>query len=160
QYLQQSKSGLRFWLNATGAKADRVERELRSRGVPFFRSSLVPLEDVPRLLIAADVHLITLRDPFVGYVLPSKVHACIESGKSILFVGSQDSDVHLLASRALPSGGYCQVDVGDVDGLVNALHVMERAVMSEHRFDLKPVGPRASVDRIYRGPALQLRTDK
>ena len=29
QYLQHSKLGLRFWLNATGAKADRVERELR-----------------------------------------------------------------------------------------------------------------------------------
>src|SRR5262249_17405262 len=35
EYLQQSKLGLRFWLNATGAKADRVEHELRSRGVPF-----------------------------------------------------------------------------------------------------------------------------
>ena len=81
---------LRFWLNATGAKADRVERELRSRGVPVYRSSLVPLEDLPRLLLAADVHLVTLRDPFVGYVLPSKIHACIESGKRILFVGSQD----------------------------------------------------------------------
>jgi len=92
---------------------------------------LVPLEHLPRLLIAADVHLITLRDPFVGYVLPSKVHACIESGKRILFVGSQDSDVHLLANRALPCGGYCQVDVGDVDGLVDALHAMERTVMTE-----------------------------
>ena len=81
QYFRQSKRGLRFWLNATGAKADRVERELRARGVPIYRSSLVPLEDLPRLLIAADVHLITLRDPFVGYVLPSKIHACIEFGK-------------------------------------------------------------------------------
>src|SRR5262249_59018140 len=44
EYVQQSKLGLRFWLNATGAKADRVERELRSRGVPFYRSSLVSLE--------------------------------------------------------------------------------------------------------------------
>ena len=26
QYIRQSKNGLRFWLNATGAKADRVER--------------------------------------------------------------------------------------------------------------------------------------
>ena len=96
QYVRQSKHGLRFWLNATGAKADRVERELRARGVPVYRSSLVPLEDLPRLLLAADVHLITLRDPFVGYVLPSKIHACIESGKRILFVGSERSDVHLL----------------------------------------------------------------
>ena len=81
EYFRQSKRGLRFWLNATGAKADRVERELRSRGVPVYRSSLVPLEDLPRLLLAADVHLVTLRDPFVGYVLPSKIHACIEFGK-------------------------------------------------------------------------------
>ena len=131
EYFQQSKLGLRFWLNATGAKADRVERELRSRGVPIYRSSLVPLEVLPRLLLAADVHLVTLRDRFVGYVLPSKIHACIESGKRILFVGSQDSDVHLLASRALPAGEYCRVDIGDVDGLVNALREMEYAVAQE-----------------------------
>jgi hypothetical protein len=132
EYLQHSKLGLRFWLNATGAKADRVECELRSRGVPFYRSSLVSLEQLPRLLIAADVHLITLRDPFVGYVLPSKVHACIESGKRILFVGSQKSDVHLLAS-ALPSSKYRRVDVGDVEGLVNVLHAMEHAVITERK---------------------------
>jgi hypothetical protein len=128
EYFHQSKSGLRFWLNATGAKADRVEREFRARGVPIYRSRLVPLEDLPRLLIAADVHLITLRNRFVGYVLPSKIHACIDSGKSILFVGSQESDVDLLASRALPGRSYLRVDVGDVDGLVNALHEMERSV--------------------------------
>ena len=148
QYLQQSKPGLRFWLNATGAKADRVERELRSRGVPFYRSSLVPLEHLPRLLIAADVQLITLRDPFVGYVLPSKVHACIESGQRILFVGSQDSDVHLLASRALPSGRYCRVDVGDVAGLVNTLHAMERAVRIECEPSVIPRDGQPSPDRL------------
>jgi hypothetical protein len=131
QYLLQWNGGLRFWLNATGAKADRVEREFRLRGVPIYRSSLVPLEDLPRLLVAADVHLVTLRDPFVGYVLPSKIHACIESGKRILFVGCGDSDVHLLASRALASGQYYRVDTGDVDGLVNALRAMERAIISE-----------------------------
>jgi hypothetical protein len=75
--------------------------------------------------------LVTLRDRFVGYVLPSKIHACIESGKRILFVGSQDSDVHLLASRALPAGQYYRVDVGNVDGLVNALREMEYAVAQE-----------------------------
>jgi Glycosyl transferase 4-like domain len=133
QYFLQSKSGLQFWLNATGAKADRVERELSSRGVPVYRSKLVPLQDLPRLLLTADVHLVTLRDPFVGYVLPSKIHACIESGKRILFVGSESSDVHLLASRARPSGGYFRVETGDVDGLVKALHAMERAVKNERK---------------------------
>jgi hypothetical protein len=133
KYFRQSKFGLRFWLNATGAKADRVEREFRARGVPVYRSSLVPLEQLAQLLLAADVHLITLRDAFVGYVLPSKIHACIESKKRILFVGSQDSDIHLLASRALHSGGYYRVDVGDVEGLVKALHALERAIAGERK---------------------------
>jgi len=148
KYALQSKLGLRFWLNATGAKADRVEHELRSRGLPFYRSSLVPLEHLPRLLITADVHLITLRDPFVGYVLPSKIHACIESGKRILFVGSKNSDVHLLADRALPSGRYRRVDVDDVDSLVNALHAIECAIMKECKSGAVPSGRRPGVDRV------------
>jgi hypothetical protein len=145
KYCGQSKSPLAFWLNATGAKADRVESELLARRLPVHRSSLVPLEDLPRLLLAADVHLITLRDSFVGYVLPSKVHACIESGKRILFIGSESSDVHLLASRALPSGQYRRVNVGDVDGVVDALHELERAASSkaglERRTRQLPVVP-------------------
>jgi hypothetical protein len=133
EYFRQSKFALRFWLNATGAKADRVESEFRARGVPVHRSNLVPLEQLPQLLLSADVHLVTLRDAFVGYVLPSKIHACIESGKRILFVGSQDSDIHLLGSRALPTGGYSRVDVGDVEGLVKVLHALERAVAGERK---------------------------
>jgi hypothetical protein len=138
QYSYQSRYGLKFWLNATGAKADRVEHKLRSRGVPVYRSSLVPLDDLPRLLLAADVHLVTLRNSFVGYVLPSKIHACIESGKRVLFVGSQNSDIHLLASQALSSDRYCRVDVGDVEGLVIALRTIERAVKSEHDTPIVP----------------------
>jgi hypothetical protein len=130
QYVQASKNALRFWLNATGAKADRVERELCARGTPIYRSRLVPLEDLPRLLLAADVHLITLRDPFVGYVMPSKIYSCIDSGKRILFVGSASSDVHLVAKGALGADRYWRVDVGDVKGVVGALHAMESAILS------------------------------
>jgi len=132
RYSQQSTQGLRFWLNATGAKADRVEGELRARGTPIYRSSTVPLAGLPQLLLAADVHLITLRDPFVGYVLPSKIHACIESGKRLLFVGSERSDIHRLAKNGLPPSKYYRVDVGNVDQLVEALHSLERAIVSEH----------------------------
>jgi hypothetical protein len=141
RYSSRAGQGLRFWINATGAKADRVEREMRSRQLPIYRSSLVPLEELPRLLIAADVHLITLRDPFVGYVLPSKVHASIESGKRILFVGSASSDIHYVASRAVPAGRYFRVDVGDTDGLVDALHAMHRAIIAEKA----ELGPRLRI---------------
>ncbi|HVT26796.1 MAG TPA: hypothetical protein VHE81_02150 [Lacipirellulaceae bacterium] len=133
KYFNQSKQPLRFWLNATGAKADRVEDELRRRGVPVYRSSLVPLEDLPRILLAADVHLITLRDAFVGYVLPSKIYACIESGRRILFVGSHESDVHALAESAVPRERYHRRPVGDVDGLVTALQEIECGIVAERQ---------------------------
>jgi len=147
EYLTKSKLGLRFWLNATGPKADRVESVFRSRGLPIYRSSLVPLESLPRLLLAADAHLITLRDPFVGYVLPSKVHACIESGKRILFVGNESSDVHLLASGALPAHKYLRVDVGDVESLIKALHAMERAVARERNPNIKIRDPFIGIEQ-------------
>src|ERR1051326_8626 len=134
RYARTSPNGLKFWLNATGAKADRVEQEFRARGVPIYRSKLVPLEDLPRLLKAVDVHLVTLRDAFVGYVLPSKIHACIDSGKRILFVGSEASDVHRLASQT-GHAMYCRVGVGDVDRLVEALHALERSAAGNPSMD-------------------------
>jgi Glycosyl transferase 4-like domain len=133
EYFRQSRRGLKFWLNAVGAKADRVENELRRRDTFVYRTRPVPLAELPPLLIAADVHLITLRDAFVGYVLPSKVHACIESKKRIIFIGSESSDVHLLASGALAPGNYRRVDVSDVDGLVKVLYDIESAVASERK---------------------------
>src|SRR5207244_945214 len=53
KYVRESNMGLRFWLNATGAKANRVEGALRLRGAQIHRSTPVPLEDVPSLLLAA-----------------------------------------------------------------------------------------------------------
>jgi hypothetical protein len=136
RYVASSSNPLRLWINATGAKADRVERELRARGVPFYRSHLVPLEQLASLLIAVDVHLVTLREAFVGYVLPSKIHACIESGKRILFIGSRASDVHRLAAASQAPGYYQRVDVGNVEGASVALKCLERGIVMEREGSL------------------------
>lgn len=110
-----------FWLNAVGAKADVVEELLRGAGVCVHRSKPVPLAELPALMRAADAHLITLRDEFVGYVLPSKVYACIESGQPIVYIGSVQSDVHQLCLCGLPPTRYRQVSCGDVGRAVSAL---------------------------------------
>jgi len=110
-----------LWLNATGAKADAVEAALRAAGLPVHRSRPLPLAELPRLLVTPDAHLITLRDEFVGYALPSKVYGCIESGRPVLYVGSAGSDVHLLCAERLPAGSYRRVDVGDAAGVARAL---------------------------------------
>ncbi len=114
----------KLWLNAVGKKADLIESACNSAKLPILRSQPVPLQELSALLISADLHLITLRNAFVGFVLPSKVYACIGSARPILFVGSEDSDVHLLCSTRLPAGQYRRVDVGDAQGVTAALHAL------------------------------------
>jgi len=129
---EQGSGRMGLWLNATGAKADAVESALLQAGLPVYRSRPVPLAELPRLLVTPDAHLITLRDEFVGYVLPSKVYGCIESGRPVLYVGSADSDVHLLCAERLPEGGYLRVDVGDPAGVARALEELaDRAEAKE-----------------------------
>jgi hypothetical protein len=113
-----------LWLNATGARADRVERALRDENLPLHRSLPVALELLPRLLVTPDAHLITLRDPFVGYVLPSKIYGCLASGRDLLYIGSPLSDVHSLAAAALPSAAYTRVDTGDAEEVARALETI------------------------------------
>lgn len=112
-----------LWLNASGQNADAVARRLAIAKVPFARSTPVALESLTALLKTADVHLITLRTQFSGIVLPSKVYACIDSGRPILFVGPNTSDVHLLCMH---SEGllYRRVEPGDSTGFADALEYL------------------------------------
>jgi hypothetical protein len=116
-----------LWLNASGSKADIVEQRLRDAGVPIARSQPVALEALPSLLAAADAHLITLRPRFSGIVLPSKVYACISSRKPILYVGPENSDVHLLCSR---EKGLCykRIEPGDLVAFATTLSQMNRSL--------------------------------
>nr|WP_229600786.1 glycosyltransferase [Reyranella sp. MMS21-HV4-11] len=124
-YELHHKSGsgrVHLWLSATGAGAEDLAARFAAAGLPFHRSSPVPLERLSGLLRAPVAHLVTLRDAFVGYVMPSKIYACIESGKPVLFVGSAASDVDLLAAPA--PAGYWRVPCGDADGFAAALEEM------------------------------------
>ena len=94
--------------------------QLREAGIPMVRSQPGPLKELPRLLVTADVHLLSLRPEFSGIVLPSKVYGCIASRKPVLFVGPASSDVHMLCSHGgLPA--YEHVEVGDIAGFAAAL---------------------------------------
>ena len=78
----------------------------------------MPLENLADLLVTPNAHLITLSDPFVGYVLPSKVHACIESRLPV-FIGSPRSDVHRLCIEHMRAP-YIRVDQGDIASCAEA----------------------------------------
>jgi hypothetical protein len=111
-----------LWLNAVGAKAGTVADMLSKEKLPFKRSSPVPIDRLANLLVTPDAHLITLSDPFVGFVLPSKVYGCIASRKPVLFIGSNRSDVHLLCAEQ--AAAYVRADAGNVEGCIAALEEM------------------------------------
>ena len=97
-----------------------MARRLSAAQIPLAYSRPVALNSLGALLAAADVHLITLRTQFSGIVLPSKIYACIESRRPILFVGPITSDVHLLCMRSAELL-YRRIEPGDSDGFAEAL---------------------------------------
>jgi hypothetical protein len=52
--------------------------------------------------------------------MPSKIYACLESRRPLLFVGSQESDIDLLARRQ-PGLFYWRVGCGDALAFAQAL---------------------------------------
>jgi hypothetical protein len=136
-YVRHHREGsgrVRLWLSAIGAGADDLARRLAEQGLPFHRSPPVPLERLAGLLRAPDAHLVTLKDAFVGYVMPSKIYACVDSGRPTLFVGSAESDVDLLARSA--KVGYWRVPCGDVAAFARVLEEIADSTnrnYAEHR---------------------------
>jgi hypothetical protein len=132
QHHQKGSGRFVLWLNAVGANADNVAAALQKEELPFLRTTPVPIDTLARLLVTPDAHLITLRDEFVGYVLPSKVYGCVASGRPIFYVGSAQSDVHLLCNARM-GAAYLRVDVGAVNDCAEALekladHISPRTV--------------------------------
>lgn len=114
-YIEHHKQGsgtVLLWLNAIGKGAATVADALDQAKVPYIRTDLVPLDRLASLLRTPDAHLITLENAFVGYVLPSKVYACVDSDLPVMFIGPTASDVHLLCDQR-KSSSYVHVDVGD-----------------------------------------------
>ena len=127
---REGSGRVRLWLSAIGAGADDLARRLAEQGLPFHRSPPVPLERLAGLLRAPDAHLVTLKDAFVGYVMPSKIYACVDSGRPTLFVGSAESDVDLLARSA--KAGYWRVPCGDVAAFAQVLEEIADSANRAH----------------------------
>ena len=129
---RQGSGRVRLWLSATGAGADELAARFEKSGLPFHRSPPVALQMLAALLSAPAAHLVTLKDAFVGFVLPSKIYACVESGKPVLFVGSADSDVDLIAKSA--AAGYWRVPCGDVTGFAETLEALADRSQGDAQF--------------------------
>jgi hypothetical protein len=117
---QKGKARFGLWLNASGSAVSEISGALKDARIPFALTAPVNVNDLAGVLLAADALLISLRSEFSGYVMPSKVYGCIASGKPIVFVGPETSDVHLLCQQA-GDVNYEHITPGDVEGFSAAL---------------------------------------
>ncbi|MCW5733937.1 MAG: hypothetical protein KIS73_07425 [Enhydrobacter sp.] len=135
---QTGTGRVRLWLSATGQGAEEVVACLSALKLPFHRSQPVSLERLPGLLSAPDAHLVVLKDAFVGLVMPSKIYACLESRKPVVFVGSAESDVDLLA-RATGTP-YWRISCGDAGGVATALEALADLRRADERSSVGSMG--------------------
>lgn len=120
-------------------------RELQSEGVGFvfvgdgaFRESLVkgskglsnvrllpfrPPNEVPFVLAAPDIHIVTLRRGMEGLVVPSKLYPILAAGKPVLAVAPETSDVARIVKDA---GCGLVADPDDPKVVVSALRFVLR----------------------------------
>jgi len=127
QHVREGSDRIRIWINGTGARLGPFVAHCKERGLPVRVSPPVDLEDLPAVLRTADAHLVLLKREFWGYVLPSKVYACLGLKAPLLFIGPRESDVDLLGRRR--EALYQQVDPGDVAACLSALENIADEVM-------------------------------
>jgi colanic acid biosynthesis glycosyl transferase WcaI len=112
-------AGIIFLFIGDGAQKKWLESEAHRRSlcnVQFLPYQ--PSSQLAASLSVPDVHLISLRPEFEGFVVPSKFYGIAAAGRPAIFVGSADGEIAQLVND-------CQcgiaVQAGDIEGLVTAV---------------------------------------
>lgn len=116
---------IRFAFIGGGGAKKQVNEHIEKHGLTNFLSlPYQPLNDLKYSLSAADVHVVSLGSDMVGIIHPCKVYGSMAVGRPILFLGPRPSHVSdLIEEHEI---GW-QVEHGDVDGCLAAIHAMKRA---------------------------------
>jgi colanic acid biosynthesis glycosyl transferase WcaI len=85
-----------------------------------------PASEIPYVLSAADIHIVTIKHGLEGVIVPSKLYGILAAGKPVLAVAPSTTDVARIVTEA---GCGVVVDPGDPDGVATA--IQELAVHPE-----------------------------
>ena len=109
---------VRFLFTGAGAQLEAVKR---AAGPNAFFRPYAPREELSASLSAADAHLVSLKPALEGLVLPSKFYGVLAVGRPVIFVGSRDGEL-----ARIIDAHRCGVvvEMGDVDGLTNAIRTL------------------------------------
>jgi colanic acid biosynthesis glycosyl transferase WcaI len=80
-------------------------------------------EELAARLASGDIGLVTQKNECLGSAIPSKTYGIMAAGRPVLFIGPKESTPALVIERY--NCGW-QIDCGDVQGLVQLLHLLDR----------------------------------
>ena len=80
-----------------------------------------PANEVPYVLSAGDVHLITVKRGLEGVIVPSKLYPILAAGKPVLVVAAPGADVARIVTKA---GCGVVIDPEDAPGLAAAIRLL------------------------------------
>jgi colanic acid biosynthesis glycosyl transferase WcaI len=107
-----------------GDGAARSQVELSAEGCKAIRfQPFRPAAQVPYVLAAGDIHLITIRRGLEGVVVPSKLYPILAAGRPVLVLAHEESDAARLVRR---SGCGVVVNPDDPTALVSVLRELSQ----------------------------------
>ncbi|HKS68745.1 MAG TPA: glycosyltransferase family 4 protein [Candidatus Acidoferrales bacterium] len=105
-----------------GDGANRAALEAQASGLPNVRFlPFRPASEIPHVMAAGDVHVVTVKRGLEGVVVPSKLYSILAAGRTVLAVAHETTD----AARIVTSSGCGLVaDPGDPQGVAAAICVL------------------------------------
>jgi glycosyltransferase involved in cell wall biosynthesis len=115
----QKRPDIRFLFVGGGQRREEVEHYIREHGIANAAwHNYVPRNRLSQSLVAADVHLISLKEGVEGIMVPSKLFGIMASGRPSIFIGHPDSEVARLLSQ---HGCGITIREGDDAGLTTSI---------------------------------------
>jgi colanic acid biosynthesis glycosyl transferase WcaI len=112
--------GLGLVFVGDGAQKGRLMTQ--AAGTPAVRFlPFRPANEVPYVLSAGDVHLITVKRGLEGVIVPSKLYPILAAGKPVLVVAAPGADVARIITKA---GCGFVIDPEDAPGLAAAIRLL------------------------------------
>ena len=115
EILRNENTGLVF----IGDGANRAQLQASVNGSSNVRFlPFRPVEQVPHVMMAGDLHIVTIRRGLEGVVVPSKLYSILAAGRPVLAVAAQESDA---ARIVCESGCGFAVDPDDPTAVARAI---------------------------------------
>ena len=118
-----------FYFIGGGSRVGEVREYKEALGLKnIIQLDYQPLETLAHSLSAADLHVVTMGEAFVGIVHPCKLYGILSAGRPFVLIGPDKSAVGDVIRQ---TGLGTQVKPGDVKGLVQVVETARRRLLSE-----------------------------